>query len=406
MIQVTTNDLPKLNSGGNKGKVDWKNSIGHRVHFIYDDIEGDLEIVKYIPKEQKLIIKYNKKPNLKIKTSSFLKGLFKNYISPNVEYKIGELIKTKTGTIQILDISTDGKGNIYNYKCNKCGWDKGFITKGHLKEGKGCSCCYGRTVVEGINDIPTTTPWMVKYFQGGYDEAKLYTKCSSKKIYPICPDCGRVKNKSMNICDIFRRKSINCICGDRISYSEKLMFNLLEQLEKQDQIKDFIYQYTSKNSIWCGKYKYDFYFEINNENYIIETHGLQHYEDSMKKWESLYESQRNDKLKRELALSNGIKEENYIVIDCRYSELEFIKNNILHSKLNKLFDLSKIDWIKCKTFIYSNLIKNACDLWNNNIKNTKEISIIMHLCQATIIKYLKIGKKLKWCDYVSRIKKD
>ena len=34
----------------NKGKecIDWKNSAGYKVHFIYDDIEGELEILNYI----------------------------------------------------------------------------------------------------------------------------------------------------------------------------------------------------------------------------------------------------------------------------------------------------------------------------------------------------------------------
>jgi len=48
----------------------------------------------------------------------------------------------------------------------------------------------------------------------------------------------------------------------------------------------------------------------------------------------------NDRIKKELDINNGIKEENYIVIDCRCSDVDFINNN----KLNSLFDLSKIDW--------------------------------------------------------------
>ena len=40
---------------------------------------------------------------------------------------------------------------------------------------------------------------MVKYFQGGIDEARRYTYNSRQKIYPICPDCGRVKDKDIYV---------------------------------------------------------------------------------------------------------------------------------------------------------------------------------------------------------------
>ena len=52
-------------------------------------------------------------------------------------------------------------------------------------------------MIDGINSIVAKeeTHWMIKYFQGGYDEAKKYTKSSNQKIYFNCPTCGRIKNK-------------------------------------------------------------------------------------------------------------------------------------------------------------------------------------------------------------------
>lgn len=38
-----------------------------------------------------------------------------------------------------------------------------------------------------VNDIPTTSPWMIPYFQGGEEEAKKYKNQSHQKITPICP---------------------------------------------------------------------------------------------------------------------------------------------------------------------------------------------------------------------------
>jgi transposase len=112
------------------------------------------------------------------------------------------------------------------------------------------------------------------------------------------------------------------------------------------------------------------------------------------------EEQENDKLKKELALNNGIKEENYIVIDCRKSELGWIKDNILNSELNNVFDLSNIDWLKCEEFALKNRVKEACNLKKEKYNLTaKEIGKIMKLDRKTIIRYLKKGTKLGWCDY-------
>lgn len=69
MKKVFLDDLPRKNNG--KGKnIDWKNSVGYKVHFIYEDIDGYIEILDYI--DCKLNIKYNNK-ELKINTSNFIK---------------------------------------------------------------------------------------------------------------------------------------------------------------------------------------------------------------------------------------------------------------------------------------------------------------------------------------------
>ena len=171
------------------------------------------------------------------------------------------------------------------------------------------------------------------------------------------------------------------------------MINILEQLNIEFKLE--------KKFKWSNNKRYDFY--IPSLNCIIETHGEQHYKESFskikssKKVRTLEEEQENDRIKKELALKNGI--EHYIVIDCRKSELEYIKNNILSSKLAKLFDLSNIDWIKVGEFAYGSLVKKACELWNKGIKNTKEIGRKMNLSSYTIVHYLNKGRMLNWCNY-------
>lgn len=290
----------------------------------------------------------------------------------------------------------------YKYKCNICDYSDGWIIENSLLKNVGCACCAGQIVVEGINDIPTTAPWMVKYFQGGYNEAKLYTKNSGKKIKPLCPDCGRISNKEIIISNINKRHSINCICNDKKSYPEKFLYNVFQQLNLQFDIqKMFNWSRNIKNINikLCGNKQYDFYILIINS--IIETHGEHHYKKSFstKRKLSLFEIQENDKIKEQIAIDNGIN--NYIILDCRYSNLNWIKNNILHSKLNNLFDLSTIDWNKCHEFACSNLIKTACELKRDNPNlTTTKIGNILGLKRNTISRYLKQGNEIwDWVNY-------
>ena len=75
-----------------------------------------------------------------------------------------------------------------------------------------------------------------------------------------------------------------------------------------------------------------------------------------------------------------------------------IKNNVLDSRLNDLFDLSKIDWNQCNKNALNSFVKEACELWDNT-KNIIEISIKLKLNRNTIRRYLKQGAALNWCDY-------
>lgn len=423
--KVFLDDLPRKEGiGKNKNKkvIDWLLSIGYKVRFIYDNTEGWLDIVDY--KDKHLYIKYLDNPIFIIFIGSFQNcqlGKLLNKITNEFRYNIGDCLKDEYRDIIITDrnmvieeiIYDDKKRRCkrkiklnkkyYKYKCNKCGFDCGehykkqehkeeyWIKEESLNNKLKIPCCDNKIVIQGYNDIPTTAPWMVKYFQGGYDEAKKYTKSSSKSIYPICPDCGKVKNKLMNIDNIYTRHSIGCICSDGISYPNKFMFNLLEQLNLE-----FISEYSPD---WIKPKKYDFY--IPSMNLIIEMdgelgHGKKVYDKSKS---TIEESKSNDDYKDIKAKENNNK---IIRINCDKSELEFIKQNILNSELNELFDLSKMDWNKCEEFALSNRVKEACEYWNGGIKSTKEISEIMKINRGTVIIYLNKGTKIGLSIYNGR----
>ena len=429
--KIFLDDLPRKEGiGKNKDKqtIDWTLSIGYKVRFIYDDIEGWLEIIDY--KENHLHIKYLDNPIYAIFTGNFIDcrlGGLLNKITNEFRYNIGDFIKDEYRDITITDrkliteeiIYDDKKRKCkrkiklnkkwYKFKCNICGFECGehyknqeykkehWIVEESLSKGIKSLCCDNKIVIEGINDIPTTEPWIVKYFEGGYDEAKLYNKSSSKSITPICPECGRVKDKPMKICGIYRQRSIGCkFCGDGISYGEKIMISVLEQIQVEFN--------AHKVFEWSNKKEYDFY--IPYDNIIIEIHGIQHYESAFqgiktsekgKRVRTLIEEQTNDKFKIDIALLNNINE--YISIDCRESNLKWIKYNILSSNLSKLFNLIDIDWDEADRFALSSRVKETCNYWNNGIKSTLEISKIMNICRSTATTYLKKGNSIGLCAY-------
>ena len=88
-------------------------------------------------------------------------------------------------------------------------------------------------------------------------------------------------------------------------------------------------------------------------------------------------------------------------MNCRESNLDWIRNSIMNSDLPKLLNFKEddINWLECHEFACNSLIKIACDYWNNEYKNTNDIGKIMKLNRNTITKYLKQGAKLGWCDY-------
>ena len=94
-------------------------------------------------------------------------------------------------------------------------------------------------------------------------------------------------------------------------------------------------------------------------------------------------------------------------MDCRYSELEQIKNSILNSNLYNLLNLNNIDWIKCEKFASNyELIKNVCYYWklHNEINNegltTEYVSKIFNISRSFTINCLNKGSKyFGLCNY-------
>jgi very-short-patch-repair endonuclease len=398
--QIFLNELPRYKN--NVNRIDWCNSIGFKVEFIYKTIEDWVEILDYKTKNQMLTIEYKGK-KYKIKTGNFLLcrlGKIIGEMTSDFKIEIGERFKDDKRDITITDRKVEkrkhGKSMVddkwYKYYCNKCNWDEGWIVESNLlgKKLQGCTCCslYANRAVKGINDIATTHPHLVKYFKN-VEDTYTHTHGSEKIVLLKCTDCNNERKMSvvrLSRCGFTCKK-----CSDKISLPNKTMFNILEQLSINFE--------TEHSPKWIKPKRYDFY--IPSINKIIEMDGGFHTRDNNMSGQTAKESKYIDDEKDRLALENGIE---VIRIDCDYGNdlskrFEYIKNNILKG-LNNLFDLSKINWNKCEEYALSNLVKQACEYKRNNIELTaKEIGKMMKYNKATIISWLKIGNNLTWCDY-------
>ena len=283
--------------------------------------------------------------------------------------------------VDFNSLGIDGKG--YWFKC--------FGNhKDHLSEQKSISIftkSYNNDFhCKQCNSISITHPELEIFLVNKKDALK-YSIHSNKKIPMVCPDCGYERERSISQ---LAELGLRCpICSSGY-YPEKFVFNFLEQLHK-----NFKTQLNKKTFKWCENYRYDFYLNIING--IIETHGLQHYKE-VKRWGKLINTQENDKNKEKLAKESGI--ENYIVLDCRKSDMNWIKDSIMNSPLPQLLNFKEedINWLKCHWYGCSGTIKKTCDLWNRGVRDIKDLINKLNIPESTILRHIKQGIELCWCE--------
>lgn len=226
------------------------------------------------------------------------------------------------------------------------------------------------------------------------NQVKLFHTKYYERGYKVkCLDCN-------HIYDIRETHITSCpMCSDRISYPEKFIHSLLNQLN--------IFYEVEKKFDWAGWKRYDIY--IPDIDTIIEVHGLIHYEPSplcatrnhdISYEENLQIRQQNDIDKYKLSIKNSITR--YIIIDARESNIDYIKLSIINSELNKLYDLSNINWIHCHEYAVKSIVKYVSDLWNEN-KNKNEISKILKIPTSAVTTNLRIGNDLGYCIYDKHI---
>lgn len=267
-------------------------------------------------------------------------------------------------------------------------------TKGNIQ----CPCEYGKRFDENVNSIYATDKEFCKLFYN-QDDTHKYTIHSGHKTDFVCPFCKNiVYNK--RISDVYRRGLVCNHCSDHIPMGERIIYSLLDM--KKDILDDCYFQF-DKTFDWSNRKEYDFYFCINGVKYIVETNGEQHYyqRKNSKICSDLKYQQDNDEYKMNLAIKNGISKCNYIIIDCRKSDFNFIKENILNSDLYTILDLKNFDWDKCFKNSSTSLLIKVCDLWNSNVRDIPLLKKYTGLSRSCIHTFLCRGRDIGLCDYYS-----
>lgn len=260
--------------------------------------------------------------------------------------------------------------------------------------GRRCPYCSNRRVLVGYNDIATTRPDIFSLLTNKEDGYK-YVAGSKHKTNFTCPLCGKIQKKE--IADVSVRGFSCNNCSDSISFPNKFGRFFCSQLP----IGEYDIEWQPE---WVKPFFYDIHFVWKSVAYIIEWDGEQHFEETNAFKLTLKEIQQRDAIKEDLARKNNV---HVIRIDCRKSECEYIKNNILNSELSLMFDLSNIDWEACNMHAQKNLVKEACRMYEENTKNYKEIAKALHIGESTARQYIRRGIVSGWCTYDSeKFKKD
>lgn len=299
-------------------------------------------------------------------------------------------VAIKNPTIEVDDLYINADTGIW-HKCKVC-THRWRAQPNHILEGHICPVCAG--LIIGNGPEYRNSIWASDYrdyFSKYLDEEQMksYTPHSGKKINIPCPDCGRYKNITISQ---LANSGMSCSCGDGQTYPNKFIYALLNQLNFE-----YIPEYYKD---WSNGRKYDIY--IPELNCIIENHGEQHYgHRGAFKTKSLEEEQNNDTYKKTLAEQNGIS--HYVVLDCRESNMSWIKKSIADSKLPILlsFNVDDIDWVMCHQFALSNMVKQVAIEWENEC-SIQDIIDKLNIGRTTARRYLKLATEQGWCSYTPR----
>ena len=317
-IWVDLSGLPQFQFN-NKTHVSWEQTVGYCVPFQYNNVCGEINIVGY--KQQKITHNRHR---------AILSIIIDKYVP------------------EPIDVRSD------------------FITN-----------CQFYNILS--NRIVNKASDLIQYLDNP-DDAYKYSYQSNEKIWTKCPICGHRDLKSVS--NIYRYGFVCPCTSDGVSIPNKMMFNILRQLNI-----DFINEVNKSYGFsWMENYLYDFYFIHDNQPIIVEMDGFYHQ----------FQSE-NDAMKTRIAENNGCK---LIRIDCIYQNVDavdYIKNNILKSELATILPLEHVRWDECRKAATNSLLMQVCDLWETTQLGISQMVKIFCISRVTVRKYLQRGCKIGLC---------
>jgi len=217
-------------------------------------------------------------------------------------------------------------------------------------------------------------------------------KYSREELYFKCPSCGQISKNKMSVARLYITKNIKCNCTSGGSFSERFMSYILNK-NKIDYIREYRPSWAS--ILIEGKIRrcrYDFYFKIEDKQYIIEMDGCFHYM-SNKYSEKSKMYTYIDSEKDRLAKEHNIE---VIRIDCRSSTFDYVLRNCEESKLSDFLDFSlEKDSL---AFIFNGYAVEICSLYKEGY-GIKELSDKFNFTRATIRNYLDKGNEIGLVEY-------
>ena len=290
--------------------------------------------------------------------------------------------------IDIISQYVNNMSNI-NYRCKQCG----FVDHSRadaLYKYRPCRNCEGNGwITYGVNDFYTLRPDIAKYME---DQELAHKIGSNYKEYVwfICPDCGiRFKQKPTNAV----KCGLSCpACSSGRSYPNKFMFNILKSVGI-----DFINEFSDS---WTEGYLYDFMFEVRDNKYLIEMDGTFHFRDNPKSGTSIEGALLRDENKNKLAKVNRY---DIIHVDCNYMNIneryEYVKNNILSSKLSELIGFSVVNFDSCDILSQKSDFIRICEIYDSGVHDIDQIREIIGLSSTAIIAHLKHSEEIGCSTY-------
>lgn len=286
--------------------------------------------------------------------------------------------------LAVYDIIRENDETYIVCKCVKCG---GMVKlrRDHYLHGVGCGICNGKRVLLGYNDLATRRPDLVQYFVDPRD-ASAVTEYSHKSVDLKCPVCGYEKKLTTAV---LSKRGFRCpICYGGFSVPNRCMASVLNY---------FKYEFKSEACFdWACGYRYDFY--VPSKQLIIEMHGKQHYKECSI-WIPLEDVKTTDETKKRLAVENGFM---FYSIRADRSEVKYIINQIITSGLLEILtddvDIAELEK-SCVEDVTGGVASKCLELWNDGIRNTKEIEAMTGIERATVAKYLGMYGRLGLCDF-------